>query len=109
MNFKSILILLLLSSNIVFANDKNIKFYNFDELLINGNYRKPQVLYTDTKQKIKFKRLLTLKKPLLYKIKETNKNKMSLFKLCIQMLIIIILILNENDYYLQVKNDYDEK
>ena len=57
------------------ANDKNVRFYNFDEILINGDYKKPQVLYTDTKQKIKFQRLLKLKKSFIHKLKDTSKDK----------------------------------
>ena len=34
------------------------KFYNFDDLLIDGEYKKPQMLYTDARQKVKFERLL---------------------------------------------------
>ena len=47
------------------------KFYNFDDLLINGEYKKPQLLYTDAKQKVKFERLLKLKKNLLPKLQNT--------------------------------------
>lgn len=50
------------------------KFYNFDDLLINGEYKKPQVLYTDSKQKVKFEKLLSLKKDFLPKLKSTNKD-----------------------------------
>lgn len=50
------------------------KFYNFDDLLINGEYKKPQVLYTDARQKVKFERLLKLKKDFLPKLKSTNKD-----------------------------------
>lgn len=50
------------------------KFYNFDDLLINGEYRKPQVLYTDARQKVKFDRLLKLKKDFLPKLKSTQKD-----------------------------------
>ncbi len=50
------------------------KFYNFDDLLINGQYKKPQVLYTDVKQKVKFERLLKLKKDFLPKLKNTQKD-----------------------------------
>ena len=50
------------------------KFYNFDDLLINGQYRKPQVLYTDARQKVKFERLLKLKKDFLPKLKATQKD-----------------------------------
>jgi hypothetical protein len=50
------------------------KFYNFDDLLINGQYKKPQVLYTDARQKVKFERLLKLKKDFLPKLKNTEKD-----------------------------------
>ena len=50
------------------------KFYNFDELLIEGQYKKPQLLYTDAKQKVKFERLLKLKKDLLPKLKNTQSD-----------------------------------
>jgi len=50
------------------------KFYNFDDLLINGQYKKPQVLYTDARQKVKFERLLKLKKDFLPSLKSTAKD-----------------------------------
>ena len=50
------------------------KFYNFDDLLINGEYKKPQVLYTDARQKVRFERLLKLKKSFLPKLKSTDKD-----------------------------------
>ncbi len=61
-------------SSIAFAQeDVKTKFYNFDDLLINGAYQKPQVLYTDAKQKIRFEKLLDLKKDFLVKLKESAK------------------------------------
>jgi hypothetical protein len=51
-----------------------IKFYNFDDLLIDGQYKKPQVLYTDSRQKVKFGKLLKLKKDFLPKLKNTSKD-----------------------------------
>lgn len=58
------------------AQNKNTKtkFYNFDDLLINGEYKKPQVLYTDARQKVRFERLLKLKKDFLPKLKQTEKD-----------------------------------
>jgi hypothetical protein len=58
------------------ANPKPMKtkFYNFDDLLINGQYKKPQVLYTDARQKVKFERLLKLKKSFLPKLQATKKD-----------------------------------
>jgi hypothetical protein len=51
------------------------KFYNFDDLLINGKVKKPQVLYTDARQKIKFGKLLKLRKDFLPKLESTKKDK----------------------------------
>lgn len=70
-------IFLLFFSASVFANPKSstkTKFYNFDDLLINGEYKKPQVLYTDARQKVKFERLLKLKKDFLPKLRNTQRD-----------------------------------
>lgn len=56
------------------GGDVKTKFYNFDDLLIDGQYKKPQVLYTDARQKVKFERLLKLKKEFLPKLKATAKD-----------------------------------
>lgn len=53
--------------------DAKTKFYNFDDLLINGEYKKPQVLYIDSHQKVQFERLLKLKKDFLPRLKETRR------------------------------------
>ncbi len=55
---------------------KQVKFYNFDDLLIEGQYKKPQVLYTDARQKVRFEKLLKLKKDFLPKLKSTSKEPM---------------------------------
>ncbi len=56
------------------GDDMKTKFYNFDDLLIDGQYKKPQVLYTDARQKVKFERLLKLKRDFLPKLKSTAKD-----------------------------------
>jgi hypothetical protein len=71
----SILVVCLLSMPAYSQNkDVKTKFYNFDDLLINGEYRKPQVLYTDARQKVRFERLLKLKKDFLPRLKNTQKD-----------------------------------
>ena len=50
------------------------KFYNFDDLLINGKVKKPQVLWTDARQKVKFGKLLRLRKDFLPNINKTKKD-----------------------------------
>ena len=56
------------------AGDVKTKFYNFDDLLIDGQYKKPEVLYTDARQRAKFERLLKLKKDFLPSLKATAKD-----------------------------------
>ena len=51
-----------------------VRFYNFNDLLINGKVKKPQVLYTDARQKVKFDRLLRLKRDLMPKVKESGND-----------------------------------
>ena len=72
-----VLFLLILTSAVVFGQEATkgkTKFYNFDDLLINGEYRRPQVLFTDARQKVKFEKLLKLKKDFLPKLESTKKD-----------------------------------
>jgi|TARA_R110000823_G_scaffold220110_1_gene348834 aldehyde:ferredoxin oxidoreductase len=63
--------LLALCGNVV-AGEPKTKFYDFDDLVINGEYKKPQVLYIDSDSQVRFERLLKLKKNLLIKLRETK-------------------------------------
>ena len=65
---------MVLLSNAIADPSKKTKFYNFDDLLINGEVKKPQVLWTDARQKIKFDRLLKLKKDFIPKLKATKSD-----------------------------------
>lgn len=73
---KKYIIAVLLLTTLAHAQNKDVKtkFYNFDDLLINGEYKKPQLLYIDTQQRVKFERLLKLKKDLLPRLKETQRD-----------------------------------
>ncbi len=51
-----------------------VKFYNFNDLLIDGKVKKPQVLYTDSRQKVKFDRLLRLKRYFIPRIKQSRND-----------------------------------
>ncbi len=51
------------------------KFYDFSEQLIDGQIKKPTALYTDARQKVKFDRLLRLKKSFLKALFSTAKEK----------------------------------
>ena len=50
------------------------KFYDFNDMLIEGAYKKPQVLYTDARQKAKFERLLKLTRDFLPQLRSTSKD-----------------------------------
>lgn len=63
--------LLALCGNVV-ADEPKTKFYDFEDLVINGEYKKPQVLYIDSDSQVKFERLLKLKKNFLIKLRETK-------------------------------------
>lgn len=65
------LITALISISSVSAQEAKTKFYNFDDLMIDGNYQKPQVLYTDSRSKVKFEKLLRLKRDFLKRLKAT--------------------------------------
>jgi len=52
----------------------NSKFYDFSEQIIDGQIKKPTALYTDSRQKVKFDRLLKLKKSFLPEILNSAKN-----------------------------------
>ena len=74
---KILLILAFFGSHAIAQSKKSsvkTKFYNFDDLLIEGEYKRPQILYIDKKQKVKFERLLKLKKDFIPKLKNTQKD-----------------------------------
>ena len=52
------------------------KFYDFSDQLIDGEIRKPTALYTDSRQKAKFDRLLNLKKSFLPAMFQTSKERL---------------------------------
>ena len=71
---KKILIFALIFPFFAAKAEPKTKFYDFDDLLINGEYKKPQVMYTDTQAKVKFERLLKLKKDFLPKLRNTQRD-----------------------------------
>ena len=51
------------------------KFYDFSDQLIDGEIKKPTALYTDARQKVRFERLLRLKKSFLPAMMRTSKER----------------------------------
>ena len=58
-----------------FAGQPKAKFYDFNEQLIDGEVKKPMTLYTDSRDRVKFERLLRLKKSFMGKLFDTSKEK----------------------------------
>ncbi len=56
------------------ADEPKTKFYDFDDLLINGEFKKPQVMYIDDQAKVKFERLLKLKKDFIQKLRDSKRD-----------------------------------
>ena len=51
------------------------KFYDFGAQIIDGEIKKPTALYTDSKKKVQFDRLLKLKKTFIPDLMQTAKEK----------------------------------
>ena len=71
---KKIIIFIIFVPFLAYANSPKTKFYDFDDLLINGEYKKPQVMYTDTQAKVRFNRLFNIEKRFLPKLQETKRD-----------------------------------
>jgi hypothetical protein len=54
--------------------DLKTKFYDFDDMLIDGELKKPEGFVYGALEKAKFDRLLSLKKSFLPRIEETAKD-----------------------------------
>ena len=72
-------IALMVATPLAFAkkphNNPRSKFYDFSEQLIDGEIKKPTALYTDSRQKVKFERLLRLKKSFLKPLFDTARER----------------------------------
>jgi len=56
-------------------NKTRAKFYDFSDQLIDGQIRKPTALYTSARGKVKFERLLKLKKSFIGNLFMTAREK----------------------------------
>tara|TARA_R110000824_G_scaffold200461_1_gene384448 strand:- start:48 stop:245 length:198 start_codon:yes stop_codon:yes gene_type:complete len=59
----------------IVAKQPKSKFYDFSEQIIDGERKKPTTLYVDSRQQVKFNRLLKLKKSFLPKLFNTAKER----------------------------------
>ena len=69
-------VLMLFSAN-AFAQDSGettrSKFYDFNDMLVDGRLKTPDLMKTDARGKAKFNRLLQLKKSFIPKIRESTE------------------------------------
>lgn len=67
----------LMMSSSAFAQDgeTRTKFYNFDDMLIDGQFKKPDIMKEKAREKAGFNRLLKLKKNFLPKVLETSQEQ----------------------------------
>ena len=56
-------------------SDQHVKFYNFDEILIDGEIKKPTGLLTDVRKRARFNRLMNLQKSFIPNLMDTAKEK----------------------------------
>ena len=65
----------MVGGNALAADKVKSKFYDFSEMLIDGEIKKPTALYTDARSKVQFDRLLKLKKSFLNAMMKTSKER----------------------------------
>ena len=75
--FLAAVAVVMLASPAANAQKKSVKskFYDFSDQLIDGEIKKPTNLYIDARQKVKFDRLLKLKKSFLEPLLQTAKEQ----------------------------------
>jgi len=66
----------MLFSSTALAQDDDVKtkFYDFDDMLIDGDIKKPEGMVYGVTERARFERLLSLKKSFLPRIEETAKD-----------------------------------
>jgi len=74
-SFIVFIILILNITSIVIAKQPKSKFYDFNDQIIDGEIKKPTTLYTDSRERVKFDRLMKLKKSFLPKLFDTAKER----------------------------------
>ena len=51
------------------------KFYDFNDQIIDGEIKRPTTLYTNSRERVKFDRLMKLKKSFLPELFKTSKER----------------------------------
>lgn len=74
-SFIAMLLVFCLAGSAIAKPPARSKFYDFSEQLIDGEIKKPTALYTSSKEKVKFDRLLKLKKSFIPELFKTAKER----------------------------------
>jgi hypothetical protein len=64
-----------ISSTAYAEKDPRIKFYDFDEMLIDGEIKKPQGLLLDAHRSAEFKRLNDMRRSFVKELEDTAREK----------------------------------
>ena len=70
-----VFLFILLNVSSTVAKQPKSKFYDFNEQIIDGEIKKPTTLYLNSREQVKFDRLLKLKKSFLPKLFASAKER----------------------------------
>jgi hypothetical protein len=70
-----IVLFVMLGNDALAQTKPKSKFYDFGEQVIDGEIKKPTALFTDSKKKVQFDRLLKLKKTFIPNLMKTSKER----------------------------------
>jgi len=70
-----VVVAITLFASTALAQQPKSKFYDFGEQVIDGEIKKPTALYVDSKKKVQFDRLLSLKKSFINEIEKSSKER----------------------------------
>ena len=75
--FISILVFLFifLNTTALLAKKPKSRFYDFNDQIIDGEIKRPTTLYTDSRERVRFDRLMKLKKSFLPELFKTSKER----------------------------------
>ena len=74
-SFVVFVIIVLNMMAIVVAKEPKTKFYDFREQIIDGEIKRPTVIYSNAREKVKFENLLKLKKSFMPELFASGKER----------------------------------
>ena len=81
--FVLFIFIILNMTGVVLAKQPKTKFYDFREQIIDGEIRRPTIIYSGAREKVKFEGLLKLKKSFMPELFASGKESIfSMRKIC---------------------------